>query len=370
VSLRPLSLALLLGCPSALAAQPAQEAELGIEVTRLAEGIYLMRAPSALDQWTSSNSVVFVGTESVVVFDTNALPSTSRLVLDEIRALTDLPVRWVINSHWHMDHWSGNEVYADAFPGLQIVATYRTHDHMAHMPSGFFSISAGVTGARERLALAAESGALEDGTPADDEALAELRADLDGRLAFEAEVAAVRRTLPTLTYADSMTFTVDGRTFELYSVTGDAAGSTVLHLPDERILVTGDVLVRQEDGRGAQPWTMNSYAVSQWLAALRRLEGFDAAIIVPGQGPALHGGAYLQTTRELYGSLIEQTRALLRDEVVLFDDVRAAIDVESFRSRYGLDTPELNEAFDAVVTALVTRIIQEVYDGARPRTLG
>jgi hypothetical protein len=113
---------------------------------------------------------------------------------------------------------------------------------------------------------------------------------------------------------------------------------------------------------------MNSYAVSEWLTSLRRLEAFDAAITVPGQGPALHDGAYLSTTVDLYETLIEQSRTQLREGVVLFDDVRAGIDVEDFRERYALDTPELNSAFDAVVTALLRKIVQEVYDGGRPRS--
>ena len=362
------ALGILMSCSSPLKAQSDSDDPPGIEVTELTDDIYLMRAPSELDQWTSSNVVVIVGTESVVLYDTNALPSTSRLVLDEIRAITDLPVRWVINSHWHMDHWSGNEVFDDAFPGLQVVASFGTWDAMRHMPSGFFARSAGVDPARARLEAAEQSGVLEDGTPADDEALAGLREDLEGRLAFESEVAAVRRVLPTLTYTDSMSLTVDGREFRLYSVTGDAAESTVLYMPAEKLLATGDVLVRQEDGRGGQPWTMNSYAVSEWLTSLRRLEMFEAEITVPGQGPALHGGEYLSTTADLYETLIEQARTQLRDGVVLFDDVLAGVDVEAFRDRYGLDTPELNQTFDAIVAALMRKIVQEVYDGGRPRS--
>ena len=102
---------------------PAKADSLAIEKTTLAGGIYLFRAPSALDLWTSSNTVVVVNDSDVVVFDSNARVSTSRKVIAEIRRITDRPVRVLINSHWHMDHWLGNAAYADAFPGLQIIAT-------------------------------------------------------------------------------------------------------------------------------------------------------------------------------------------------------------------------------------------------------
>ena len=54
------------------------------------------------------NSVVIVNQNDVLVFDTNTRPSSARLILAEIRKITDKPVRYVVNSHWHPDHWSGN----------------------------------------------------------------------------------------------------------------------------------------------------------------------------------------------------------------------------------------------------------------------
>src|SRR5688572_30685210 len=81
------------------------EPDLSKEV--LAEGVVLFRAPSTLDIWAGTNVVVIVGDQDVTVFDTNTRPATARRVLAEIRKMTDKPVRTLINSHWHMDHWSG-----------------------------------------------------------------------------------------------------------------------------------------------------------------------------------------------------------------------------------------------------------------------
>lgn len=358
----------VLGFAPASVAQDADH-DIGptIEVTRLRPDIYLMRAPSELDKWTSSNSLVVVGSENVVVFDTNALASTSRLVLEEIRRITDLPVTAVINSHWHMDHWSGNEVYADAFPNLRIISTFETRAFMERMPAPFFMRSAGVEAAREQLERALETGVLANEEAATPEDIEDLRDNLEQREIFEAEIGAIRRVLPNMTFADSLAFSVDGRRFELFSVTGDATGSAVLHLPEENIVATGDVLVRQEHGHGAQPWTMNSYAVRDWFDGLRKLESFEAEIIVPGQGPALHGGDYLRTTRELYAELIHGTDAALADGVLSVSDIRDRIDLDRFRDAYPLDTRELETSFEAVVAALIRKLVQSAYDGAPPR---
>jgi glyoxylase-like metal-dependent hydrolase (beta-lactamase superfamily II) len=83
------------------------------------------------------NSVAVVTDSDVLVFDTDTRPSSARLILAEIRKLTDKPVRYVVNSHWHPDHWSGNEVYADAFPGLEIIATRYTRDVMQNVAAAW-----------------------------------------------------------------------------------------------------------------------------------------------------------------------------------------------------------------------------------------
>ena len=58
----------------------------------------------------------------MLVFDTNGTPRASAAVLAEIRKLTDQPVRWIVNSHWHWDHWYGTETYQQAFPDVRIVS--------------------------------------------------------------------------------------------------------------------------------------------------------------------------------------------------------------------------------------------------------
>ena len=93
----------------------------------IADGIYQFM--TMRDSYVRQlNSVVVVNQNDVLVFDTNTRPSSARLILAGMRKITDKPVRYVVNSHWHPDHWSGNEVYAQAFPGLEIIATEQTRE--------------------------------------------------------------------------------------------------------------------------------------------------------------------------------------------------------------------------------------------------
>jgi glyoxylase-like metal-dependent hydrolase (beta-lactamase superfamily II) len=336
---------------------------MALEKTTLAEGIYLFRAPSTLDLWTSSNTVVVVNDSDVVVFDSNARASTSRMVIAEIRKITTRPVRMLINSHWHMDHWLGNAAYADAFPGLQIIATTETRDYMARLPLQFFINSAGVARAQAALDTAIATGKASDGTPLTAERRRQLENNLAESTALATELTAMRQVLPTVTFQDTMRFRRGGREFRLFSATGDASGSTVLYLPAERLLVTGDVLVRQENGEGAQPWTTNSYKIAPWLASLRAMEALDVAIIVPGQGPALRDKAYLRLTIALYESIIRQVHAALEKGAVRLDQVQAGEKLDEIRQQFTRGDAAQNARFDAMAAALIRKAAQEARDG-------
>src|SRR5689334_14240268 len=78
----------------------------------IAKGIYLFVSPPYGDVGLDGNSIAIVGDTGVLVFDTNGTPASAANVLAEIRKLTSAPVRYVVNSHWHWDHWYGTEVYA------------------------------------------------------------------------------------------------------------------------------------------------------------------------------------------------------------------------------------------------------------------
>ena len=331
----------------------------------LGDGVYVFRAPEALDVWTSSNSVVIVNDEDVVVFDSPTRAVTAKAVIAEIKARTPKPVTVLINSHWHQDHWSGNDEYVKAFPGLRIIATEQTRDYMSRMPANYFAAQVEASAKRRRtmLAEAAKTGKLADGTvlTAKDRVQMETEAALAEHAA--AEVRALPRVLPNLVYRDEMRFWSGKREFRLIRVTGDATASTILFLPGSRILATGDALVSPEDGHGPPPWTTNSYSITPWLESLRLMDALDPAKIVPGQGPTMHDQAYLERTIELYAAIISQVQAALARGLITEDEVRKVIDVDRIGLAYTPDTG-LAEYFPGWVGRLTAKAMQEAQDGA------
>lgn len=332
--------ALAFAAPRA-AAQAAAQPDTTIVHERLADGIHLFRVPYAVERWTSTNTVVVVNDADVLVFDSNTRASTARRIIAEIRRLTDKPVRVLVNSHWHQDHWSGNDEYVRAWPGVQIVATTQTRDYMKRMMAPFFA-----HGARAGLAAARANGT-----------------DTTHAARFLADIERTPRVLPTIAYRDTLVLWSGTREFRLISVTGDATGSTVLYLPRERVLVMGDVLVAQEDGAGPPPWTTNSYAITPWYNSLRALEALDAGIVVPGQGLAFRDKRYLSITTELFGAIIAQTHAALERGLTTTEAVQAVVDVDAIGRRYFAPGAPLPESFRSWVNTVVRKTVQEAFDG-------
>ena len=331
----------------------------------LGDGIHVFRAPEELDYWTSTNSVVVINDEDVVVFDSPTRAVTARAEIAEIRKLTPKPVRVLINSHWHQDHWSGNDEYMKAFPGLRIIASEQTRDYMKRMPAAYFvrSLEVGGQKRREELAAAIKSGKLANGTLLTPEIRAQKEENLVRRQEFIEEVKALPRILPNVVYKDEMTFWSGPREFRLMSVTGDATASTVLYLPGHGVLAMGDVLVSPEDGNGPPPWTTNSYAVTPWLETLRRLDALDVAAIVPGQGPTMHDKAYLRRTIELFAAVLDQVHAALERGIVGLEPVQATIDVDRIGLAYTPGSP-LDVDFHRWVATFSKKAMQEALDGA------
>jgi cyclase len=120
------ALSVLFVFASAISQSALAITEPGTQKIAIADGIYLFISPDIDDIDVDGNSIAVVNEHDVLVFDTNVLPSAARIVLGELRKITDKPVHYVVNSHWHPDHWDGNEVYAKEFPSLEIIASEDT----------------------------------------------------------------------------------------------------------------------------------------------------------------------------------------------------------------------------------------------------
>ena len=95
------------------AAQTPPPAKLPFELKEIGPGVY-----AAISQ--GSNAGFIIGDEAVLVVDSFFGPATAKALLGEIRKITPKPVRYLVNTHYHDDHVSGNQIFKDV--GAIIVA--------------------------------------------------------------------------------------------------------------------------------------------------------------------------------------------------------------------------------------------------------
>jgi cyclase len=352
---RALLLALCLGVLCAVSS--SAQTGVAVQKVQIADGIYqFITAPDGYVP--NGNSVVIVNESDVLVFDTFSRPSTSRTVLAEIRKITDKPVRYVVNSHHHPDHWSGNEVYAAAFPNLEIIATEQSRQFMQNIANAWPAVfTKNLAEDQADFDKEISSGKDSDGKTLTADQRRKDEDDLRLEREFIAEALTVKRTYPTLTYSDKLTLRHGGREFRFMSMVGDADGTTVLYLPKEKILVTGDLL--------SYPIPYFTPPLSQHARSLRMLAQIDADVIIPGHGPAWHDKNFLNLETELLETIVSQVTQATQKGTATVEEMQKAVNVESLRLKFTHDDKDLNAKFKRYVDRMVENASKEARDGRK-----
>jgi cyclase len=197
--------------------------------------------------------------DGVVVIDTPQLPT--KAVAMRRAAESHGPIRYLINTEHHVDHIFGNYF----FKGAGTVVNHQGVDErfMVVYPE------------LDPFAYAFESvpGPNARGTDLDDPEGLALWPDRDEYYRDPNKA--------TIVFTGDLTLRVGDHTFNLLHTPGHTPGQLAVHVPEERVVFTGDTIFS-----GCQTWLMTSN-VDRWLAALERIRGLDVDWIVPGHGPVV-----------------------------------------------------------------------------------
>ena len=363
-----LGAALLLADPAAAQRTPDSSRvvarDAGATMERLAEGVYailhedaIRSFPDGATDWPHSNVGVIVGSAGVLVIDSDFYPSRAAADIALIRRVTRLPVKWLLNTHWHGDHTHGNAVYADSFPGLVIVGS-RLNAQYVGINQSRYPRSALRAASSTRALLAGHEAMLARGTDSTGRALTPAERTLlaqviDQRRTQLREFALVRGAPPTLLFDGAMSLDVGGRVVELVDRGhANSPSDVTAYLPAERVLFTGDILVHPV------PYTFDAYP-RPWVAVLRALEALPTAAIVPGHGPVFRDREYLGRVRALFERAITQADSLIRDGH-LRPDIERLVQLEELRPQFVRPRDATAEAFwDAAIrNSLLERVYQ------------
>lgn len=316
--------AALLAAPAALAGDPFD-----MEWRELARGVWVGVRPVSYRAPVVTNTTVVIGDTGVLVFDAAGLAIQGERLVKKLAELTDKPVTHIAISHWHGDHSMGDHAVLERFPAAEVIAHEFTSRYIAspNMDKVEPRDPEAESAYRAKVEKALATGVRSDGTPVTPTMRAfyeDLLADNDF---VNREITRRQVTRPTRTMSDRLAIDLGGRTVELrHLAPGNTKGDMFLWLPEERILATGDIVVRPT------PYGFFSYPQS-WARVLRELKSFDASQIVPGHGDVMTDAGYLELLAETMDLVATQVDAQAKAGKAL-DETRAAMDWSAVEDRF------------------------------------
>jgi glyoxylase-like metal-dependent hydrolase (beta-lactamase superfamily II) len=246
---------------------------------KITDGVYHAVATGNLV--VMSNATIIEGDRDVLVVDSHVSPGGAWALREELKAITPKPIRFVVNSHFHFDHSHGNQIYG---PDVEIIGHEFARQQMVAGKSQdspareFFvgGIANTIAALEKRLAAAT-----------DDKARADVERLLSIQRTFLEGTNAVVPTPPTITLTHTMTLHRGAREIRLLHLgRGHTAGDVIVHLPKERIIATGDLLVEATSYMGDAYFT-------EWIDTIEALKRVDFDTVLPGHGRAFTGKAKL-----------------------------------------------------------------------------
>lgn len=206
-----------------------------------------------------SNAGFVIGDDGVLVVDSFFNPDAARALVAEIQRLTPKPIRYVVNTHYHVDHTGGDQALRDA--GAIIVAHHNVRGWVRT-----YNINL-----------------------------------LGDRITPEMKALIQSLPLPDLTTDKDLTVWLGSRKVVVRTVLGHTGGDLTIYVPDPKVLFTGDLLWRKI------PPNLIDGSVKEWTATDAGFERMpDAAhtIYVPGHGDV----ADLRDVEDFRGYLLDLSR--------------------------------------------------------------
>jgi glyoxylase-like metal-dependent hydrolase (beta-lactamase superfamily II) len=283
-----------LGLVLFVATPPLAAAEQLFDIKPIVDGVY---AAIAKDQYlVNCNAGIVLLEDGVLVVDTHSKPSAARALIDQIKMLTDKPVKYVVDTHFHWDHYQGNQAYPNAWPGgVEIISSEATREsiQLRGIPRVKHEIL-WVPGEIERLN--ADLAKATDGKQK-----ADIEEDIRQAEAYLAELKTMQMTLPTLTFDRSLILHRPSRTVQvLWLGRAHTDGDVVVYLPKEKVIFTGDLI------QGFTPFMGDSYPYD-WIRTLEEVEKLDFDYVFGGHGEVMRGKDHLRLLKQYFRDLMAET---------------------------------------------------------------
>jgi cyclase len=314
---------------------------------KVADGIYYATASGTMQ--VGANSPVFVTDTEAIIIDSETSPSAGRALVQDIKAFTDKPIKYVIDSHFHYDHLFGNQIFG---PDVQVIGHDHTRERLKANTLEQYTFLTSVRPIPARVEALRQRIAQEP----DPQQKSALERQVQNALAYQEQVKEVKQTPPNVTFDNTMALYRGGRELHLmYLGRGHTDTDVVTFLPRERIVATGDLMESVISYMG------DSYP-EEWIGTLEKLKALDFDTVLPGHGVPFKGKERITAFQEYLRDLLAQASTLKRQGLSA-EDAALKIDL----TRHAAMFPQIRGVgVDAAVTRRIYRLAQEPNAGPTP----
>ncbi|MBC8212603.1 MAG: MBL fold metallo-hydrolase [Gammaproteobacteria bacterium] len=237
--------------------------------------------PNPENKGWNSNSAFVVTNSGVLLFDTGSSSAIGESIKKVIAQITDQPVRWIINSHAHGDHWLGNAVFKDTVEAIYATEQVKTKiiEDGQGWVNRFMQMTEGATGQSEILVP---------------------KNIIDQRT--------------TIRFGDR-----EGVLF--LSGNSHSPGDILMWLEDEKVLISGDVIYSDR-----MPSTLDA-DLRQWVLLLGELNALQPKVVIPGHGKVtdIQGVMRLKTLLQSFWDAVKKGYDEGQSDFEMVGDVTAAL---------------------------------------------
>jgi glyoxylase-like metal-dependent hydrolase (beta-lactamase superfamily II) len=322
---------------------------------QIAEGVWLVYRPVATDAPFEGNTVVFEQSGGLVVVDAGGSPLAGGQIVEQIRAISPKPVKFLVYTHYHGDHNLGAGALLEAWPALAIISTERTRTHMTGRPMAYIasydkSYAGMVEFGRKRMEDP-NLGASEQ---------AGWRRFVEAGPSMLAGYANLRAYPATLTFNERLNLPDASMPLELlYLGRANTDGDLVVWAPQPKVLATGDIVAHPV------PYASACYP-GEWQAVLGRIKAFDFTCLVPGHGEVQGDRGYLDKLLAVLTDVRRQVAPLVKQGRTL-DEVRKAVDRQALRRPFVADDDGWSRFLIGAV--FLEDLIKNAYQEAKGETI-
>ncbi len=310
---------------------------------KIAEGVYHAVGTGSMS--VGANSTIIINQDEVMLVDNHASPAAATVLLDELKAITDKLVKYVVDTHYHFDHAHGAQIFG---PDVTIIGTEFTRRALLAGDSKGGKTWPRFVGTipQQVVTLVAQ---LDTAKAPENRAALQRRLKIQEQYKLATDV--IRPTAPTVTLNDRITLFRGGREIDIRFIgRAHTGGDVVVFLPREKVLIGGDLVSTNPSNLG------DAYA-GDWLQTLENMKKLDWDILLPGHGQPIREKERLDHWADYLRDFWAQVQELKKQGVSV-DDAARRIDMRKQAAHYPNITA-VGVDRDAVLGAY------EVLDGAR-----